>query len=147
MESRFEVELNHPFNYAHQGQQITAAKVVLSAPSRRVLEQSAPIKQYIARAVKRLTEEQAGKEAPAKGAGGDEGLKGDEVLAVLMMYGEDHLKLELWFRELLVRGGLCLVDGVQPLTIPLYGELSDEDGDAILGEYLARFLVSSSMRK
>ena len=134
-------DLLQPVVYDFQGVQKEATQLTLRAPNRSQLKFTAPLKQGFMRAMKSLQGERTEAKA-VQAAEAESNIGADEVLAVLLMSDVDFYDYAQNFMKLACSGAV-LLDGTTPMTSVLYDRLSDDDGDKILGLYVANFMLAS----
>lgn len=131
-------ELKNPFEYARKGEQEKAQFIELTAPSFKQLQYHSPIEQAFAQAVGEIAE------TVSESDGGDDGeLTGGAVLQVLLRWSGDVNKVYIAAQELFKQ--IAKIDGETRLTVPLMEKMHVDDYKALVGEYIANFIVPSLM--
>lgn len=148
--SQFDFELTTPLKYHKDGDSAEARILVLKAPAKKHRKQSIRIKQGFFQAMQyhqanNSSSEKAVEEAKKKIEAGDETITGQEIMMMLYMSDVDIERFDEAFDKLLLSPGICMVDDAVQLTGPILDELSEEDTDRLLGEYLENFFVGSMM--
>jgi len=73
-------------------------------------------------------------------------IDGKSVCTILMMSKVDINDCQDDFKEILL-GNCCFVDKDMPLNEMMYNQISDDDINLLLGEYIANFLIPSWMKQ
>lgn len=133
--------LTQAFTYAHQGSNVEATFVRLTAPTSRHSKECAALKQAFFRAQNSF-QAQASDVEPS-----GEKIDGSDV--ILMMAASTAVELPDVFdvARRLFSGGVALVDGETKLTGGLMDRMSQDDFESMLGEYLVNFTLASSLEK
>lgn len=140
VKTQFDFPLTSPFEYAHKGSQQEAAFIRLTAPTSRNSRECAALKQAFWRSADRP---EGGKD---DGKDVEIDIKGPDVIVMLAMSRDVELADVLDVaRHLFTKGKVAVVDGETPLTKPLIDDMSQEDVEAMLGEYLVNFTLASSL--
>lgn len=136
--------LNKKIPYAKDGEQVKGSFVKMFPPSSKQLTQCAFLKQSFIRAVT----EQARNNPNAEKESGDEArIKGQDI--IYLLYGSesvDMAKILLSAIELF-KSGVAMIEGEVKMTKPLLDEMSNDDLEGMLGEYLANFILRSVLSK
>ena len=148
--SQFDFELTTPIKYQKDGEFHEARVIAVKAPSKKHRKQSIRIKQGFYQAMQyhqanNASSEKAVEEARKKLEEGDETITGQEIMMMLYMSDVDIERFDEAFDKLLLSPGICMVDDAVQLTTPILDELSEEDTDRLLGEYMENFFVGSMM--
>lgn len=147
--SEFTFTLRKPIpwvNAGTDGTQQFAKELVLKAPSNRQRHQTAALSQGFMQAVHSMQDKAKAEAAKVEDkADKDHQIKGTEVLSAVMMSDIDFVAYQETFRTLLLNDIAFVSDG-QKLTSPMYDNMSTEDSQNLMGEYIAIFLISSLMR-
>ena len=151
--------LSKPITYSHNGETVEAQSLVLSAPTAKSRNEAAFLKQFMNRSIREMQasltdaqrEEAIAKAESKKSEIGESAteMTGDEIMQMVSMYSPDDINVAHEnFKAMITSkpakdSQLCMVDGAEAMTVPLYEQLLFGDIERLLGEYLARFLVSS----
>lgn len=114
------------------------SSITLKAPSMRNGAYTSDLKQYFMTAVTSLPK---GDEKPT-----DDNAEIDakSIVAIFLMSGKTpYSKVMTVFLDMVIKGRLALLDGQVPMTSVHIDLLHPDDCDALLGEYLSNFLISS----
>lgn len=135
-----------PIEYAHKGNKETGTFITCSPPTAKIMTECARLKQAFFRALPKdadVTEEikQQAKEMR------DETVSGPEIMAMLSVSNDVDLDKVFVSAKILLTSGVCMVEGQEKLTGPLWDSLSYEDMEALTGDYIANFIVASSLSK
>ena len=149
--SEIEFCLTTPIKYAGDGAQIDGFKLILKAPSGKNIYHRALLKQQLMIAFQWM-ESQKPKSSSADVASSkpDAKLTDDDIkdvgdalaLAIYAAPGVDIDRVLGEFSQLLTEGA-CSVEGEKDLTKSLFDKISLDDVDAMLGQYLANFIMPS----
>ena len=130
--------------YAKEGEEVQGSFIKLTPPSSKQLTQCAFLKQSFIRAVT----EQA-KANPDAANESDDGKKITGQDIIYLLYGSESVdmgKLLLSAIELF-KSGVAQIEGEVKLTKPLLDEMSNDDLEGMLGEYMANFILKSVLSK
>jgi hypothetical protein len=141
MDTEFSYELESPFNYANKGNQETASFITLSAPTSKNMKECAELKQAFFRSLPKNqmdieNEQDDGKEIDGAG-----------VMLLIAMSMDVELAVVLCIAREVFTSGVAMVDGEVKLTKTLFDDMSLDDKEAMTGEYMARFILASALRK
>ena len=140
----FDFPLTKKIPYAKDGEQVKGSFIKLTPPSSKQLTQCAFLKQSFIRAV---TEQARNNPVAEKEADDGVRIKGQDI--IYLLYGSesvDMAKILLSAIELF-KSGVATVEGEVKLTKPLLEEMSNDDLEGMLGEYLANFILRSVLSK
>ena len=141
MQTEFDYPLRSPFTYPHQGNQVEASFIRLTAPTSRNSRECATLKQAFWRSADRDTSSNAETQNEA-----EVDIKGQDVIVMLSMSRDvDLADVMDVARHLFTKGKVAKVDGEMSLTIPLIDEMSQDDVEAMLGDYLVNITLASSL--
>jgi len=140
--SEFVFELIKPLSYHDGGEsKATTETLILKAPSNKQSRQTAALQQGFFRAVNSLQKNQNTSETFDE----KDEVSGREIMTLIMMSDVDLGKYQETFRDLLLNG-IAFVNDTQKMTRTIYDNMSTEDSNNLIGEYLSIFLLSSSMK-
>ena len=166
MKQEFDFTLEYPISFHHDGEVRQAHIITLRAPSRKHSNLTAKLRQWFAQAIADMQ---------SRGIGGDDevdvdsdsvdeveadedvSIDDDETLIeaasamnILLASNIDYQVFEAKFVKLITCQNpvICTVDGLDDvkMTQSIYETFNDSDWEKLVGEYIARFLVSSAMR-
>jgi hypothetical protein len=149
--SEIEFCLTSPIKYAGDGGQIDGFKLILKAPSGKNISHRALLKQQLMIAFQWMeSQKPKASTAEASPAKPDAKLTEDDIkdvgdalaLAIYAAPGVDINRVLGEFSQLLIEG-TCSVEGEKDLTRSLFEKISLDDIDAMLGQYLANFIMPS----
>lgn len=136
----FDFPLTTSIEYSHEGQQKEAEFIRLTAPTSRNSDECAFLKQAFWRSADRETS--GGKVDDDK----EVDIKGQDVLIMMAMSEKVDLREVVQVaKHLFTKGKVATLDGEVPLTKPRIDEMSEDDVEAMLGEYLVNFTLASSL--
>lgn len=150
---KFEHELKQPIKYSTGGEHVEAKKLVVFAPTNRISQYVALIEQQFSKAVidfqvkfaSVATEDVKEKAVASKDTISDKDQL-DTIITLLMSSAEVD-KCFIALQKILTSqyGGksMCLVDGIEHLTNPIYEELGYKDTKEVLAKYIENFISSS----
>jgi len=138
-------ELKTPFTYASKGEQVDAGFITLLEPAYKTMAHFVPIKQAFTSAIQELAESGLGaKNEQSTDSEKDGDIDGSQVIGI--MYGwSGEMSSVFLHAEQLFKSGAALVDGERVLTSEMIGKMAWSDIEAMLGEYIANFIVPSLM--
>jgi len=142
--------LTTPIKYAGDGAQVDGFKLILKAPSGKNIAHRAILKQQLMIAFQWMESQKPKSAQPDSAAKPDAKLTDDDIkdvgdalaLAIYAAPGVDINRVLGEFAQLLIEGA-CSVEGEKDLTRSLFEKISLDDVDAMLGQYLANFIMPS----
>lgn len=140
----FDFKLSMPFSYdCSVNGKVEAKKLLMLAPSNKQLTSCVKLRQIILQAVKKATENRA-PEPIEKNQKNKQDSGEIDAETILNLLGIANL-LEDAFAlfEIMIKNGICLVDGKVELNDFLFSKMYEEDTFRLLGEYLYHFLAAS----
>lgn len=147
LKNEFIFTLSGPLKYSNNGVFEFTNELILKAPSNKQRRESAKLKQGFFRALKSMQDSIANKPVDdSVKPSNDDGIDADGIMPIIMMSDVDLCEFQDDFRSLLLNDA-CIVNETIKLTAPMYDSLSDCDTEKMMGEYLANFLLSSSIKK
>ncbi len=157
-QSEFTFTLRKPIpwiNQSNHGTEEFASELLLKAPSNRQRRQTAALSQGFLRAIhygqqsaqaqKHIEDVNFRSKNTNNTGDKDKILTGAEILSAVMLSDVDYVTYQEIFRTLLLAGVASVSDG-QKLTPAMYDDMSAEDSQNLMGEYIAIFLISSLMK-
>ena len=136
--------LTTPFTYSHKGGLQEASFVELTSPTSRHSKECGALKQAFFRAQNSLQVSKGarqGVEIP------DEKINGEDVVMMLAASKDVDLPEVFDVARKLFTGGVALLDGETKLTVGVIDRMSQDDFEAMLGEYLVNFTLASLLEK
>jgi len=127
-----------------EGETAKGTFIKMLPPSSKQLTQCAFLKQSFIRAV---TEQARNNPNAEKDTESGSKIKGQDI--VYLLYGSetvDMAKILLSSIELF-KSGVAMIDGEVKVTKPILDEMSNDDLEGMLGEYLANFILRSVLSK
>lgn len=145
--TEFDFPLTTPFTYSHQGSQVEATFIRLTAPTSRHMRECAALKQAFGRANAALADRAAVQAGARKSEQQDEAITGEDV--ILMMAASTVIEYPdvLDVAKKLFSGGVAMIDGETRLRGELVDRMSQDDFESMLGEYLVNFTLASLLEK
>lgn len=134
----FDFNLSGPINYHAEGTSEEGHSLTLAAPSVKARKKSAKLKQGVMRAVSSL-QGNADTQSDKKGK---EDIKGEEILALIQMSDIDYGEYIDTFIDLLCKG-VCKIEDKVEITSNIAEDISFEDMEKLMGEYLVNFILGS----
>ena len=134
-------ELKNQFSYAYKGEMKKAQFITMAAPSFKQVDKIAPLKQALMAAIRDIQEIATGA-ADKSDARGE--ITGQEVMQLLYQ-GKGSVAAVMGHARQLFISGTALIDGETRFSLALLDEVSLDDVEGMLGEYLAAFIVPSLM--
>lgn len=140
-------ELKDPFEYAFKGELRQAAFITVPAPTVDNIYCVGRLKQGFMQAVtgqrKDAPVEVSGESDKAGGSLDD--LSGDMIMAMLSMSDVDYAGYLTTAKAVFSDTGLTLIDGEEPIKKALMSKISMRDLEAMTGEYLKVFIITSAL--
>ncbi len=146
----FSYTLQHPVGFANNGSKDEITTIILSSPSANQLQASRKLKQHVMRGLMDISNRNKGNSETLDDTQADDEDVSIDAKAYIAMLYSSSLDIEEYFnafKDLLRKGVAKINDTDVKLITDLYDELSPEDAENILGEYIANFLIPSSMLK
>lgn len=138
IKTEIDFHLTTTFNYSHKGESTEATFIRLTAPTSRHSRECAALKQAFFRAVPRNEDA----EQPDDLADPE----GQDVITMIAMSDRVELPDVLDVARKLFTNGVAMIDGETKLTNPLIDRMSQDDWEAMIGEYMVGFTLASSLR-
>ena len=138
----FKLPEGEPLKYAHDGSELDATFITLLAPSYKDIEKTSFLKQCFFRAMNELEGSSEGDQP----SGADEMPDGEQIMSMLLISSVEVIKV-IVAGEGLLTSGLAMVEGEEKLTVPLFRALNEYVSEAMIGEYLANFILVSVLSK
>lgn len=136
----FEFALAKPIKYAFEGNTHEGQLLVLYGPSNKHNKHRVKLQQGFFRAANSL------RTSGVDQVEGDSNAPtGPEILALMLASDVDMELYHEQFKKLIVAPDICKVEDRVSLTDTLYDEMSPDDTDKLMGEYLANFILSSAL--
>jgi len=140
----------HVHGQGVHGETVTASELHLYAPSERSRDIAPLIKQMFTQALMsgRDMASQQNLDEQKRDANPNEEVKMDGEVVITLLYMSkvvDIIKMCDLFRKLILSPNICFLDDKQPITSLLLENLSMEEFDRLMGEYLANFMLPSAL--
>lgn len=156
MESEFDYGLKTPFEYAKGGENIPASFITLNEPGAPHIAEVGMIRQWIQQAMQhaedavseeakeQIRDDQKAADEEAKKTGlppKTEPIDGPTILALFAASDVPLHRVYQTATELLKGKGIALLDGEQAMVPSLWKKLTAQDLEAMIGDYIATFLL------
>lgn len=142
-ETEITFELTTPIQYAKKGELEAGTFINLKAPTSKNMTECAFLKQAFFRAIGSIPKQDREKaEVPDDGD-----IDGEAIMSLITMSTGVELGSVLLTARELFTSGLAMVEGEVKLTKPIMDEMSQDDLEAMTGEYLANFTLASALQK
>lgn len=135
-------ELSSPIEYHDAGEKAEGRILTFSAPTAKQNKYRVQLQQSFFKAVSSLNS--GGEQAQQEGGSAEP--TGSEVLMLMLSSDVDMCAVHETFKKM-VCSRVCMVEDSTPLTEHLYDQISADDIDSILGEYLANFILRSALQR
>lgn len=142
--SEFTFELIKPLPYHRDGEQVFAKEIILKAPSNKQQHETSKLKQGFHRAIHELQNSEAANSKKNKNKDNEEDINGEDIISMIMASKIDFGEYQQVFGSLL-RNDIGWIEN-EKITMPIYNNISDEDFEKMMGEYIANFLLISMMK-
>lgn len=133
--------LSQPIEYAKGGELEVGTFVTIMPPTSKNMTECAALKQAFFRALPKDGQ------VEAESDGDDAELTGDAIMTLITMSKEVELGSVLLTAKELLTSGVAMVEGEEKLTKPLFDKLSQDDVEALTGEYLVNFILASALQR
>ncbi|MEE9222966.1 MAG: hypothetical protein V3V40_05875 [Nitrosomonadaceae bacterium] len=157
MKTEFQFELTKPIKYDAGGEKVEGAFITLAHPSYKQMDKCVPLKQAFYRAAADIdadTEAVAAAVATAAAAAAATGATPEDtditpegLISLFYQSDEDMVKIILYGVELFKSPGIALIDGSTSMTHPMIEQLSQDDLENMLGQYMVNFILASALSK
>jgi len=144
MQREIEIKLTSPVQYAFKGDTVDAKFVMLKAPTARNISDCSFLKKMFTNAAIKAGEHNK-KESSSSDS--DVDVTGSDVMELVYAFGdsEDIEKAMIAAKKIFKDCGE--LDGEITLTMPLIDEISLDDFELMVGEYIANFIAASMLGK
>lgn len=143
IKNSFDFELEEILEYAKGGEMEEAQMITLFAPTSRVMDHCANLKQAFFRAMPEAKPDQALPDDIS-----DVEIDGDQIMLLITASRDVSLASTLaTARELFTSKDIAMVDGEVKLTKPMLEQLSNDELERMLGQYLSNFILASALKK
>jgi hypothetical protein len=136
-----EFKLSSKITFHKGGDNQDANIIFLKAPSRKNKKHTTYLKQCFFRAMK---EAQGGNQSSGDSSE-ESDIKAKDIMILLMMSSIDVSECLEHLQSILCNGA-CFIDDDVPMSAFSYGQISDDDEERLLGEYMRSFLLSFWMK-
>lgn len=143
--SEFDYQLIDPIGYHYKGEVIEGTFITLKAPSSKNTVECAQLKQAFFRAIPQSEGNVELSSSDKKEA--EEALTGESIISLLSMSSKVDLSVVLLTAKKLFCSGIALMEGETKITAPIISEMSYDDLESMLGEYLVNFILASALKK
>ena len=142
--TEFNYDLVEKFKYALKGEEAEASFITLQAPSSKNMKECSFLKQAFFRSLPKEKEEIS---SVLKDEAKDKKITGDEIMMLIVMSENvDLINVLITARELFA-SGVALVDGETKVTKPILDSIKQDDLEAMVGAYMANFILASSIAR
>lgn len=134
--------LKNSLKYAVKGDHLSAEFVEMRPPTYRQIDKVAPLKQALMSAILDVRDNKTDDDGAKKG--NEEKIDGATYILLLYQGKGDIARIMSNARNLIL-SGVFLVDGETSITQPILDDISVDDFEGLLGEYIVNFLAPSLM--
>ena len=144
----FEFVLDSGVQYSYQGDNLTTFKLILKAPASIHAKFCNKLtKSFFASAQKMKSQYSSGNEVHTLPVDESAEIDGNAIV-MAMTIGDDMDTIHDCFKEFMCfrdgqQGGVCLLDGKEPMKEAVFARLTLADMNRLLGEYVKNFLIPS----
>lgn len=142
MNTEFQYELTTPIKYHSGGEEVEGAFITLYAPSKKQMKNNIVLKEAFFQAV----DSQQDTVSSGKTIAEQEKLSGVDLIDLLYISGTSMHPVLLSATELF-KSGVAKIEGSVSLTQPILDELSQDDLEAMTGEYMVNFTLASFLKR
>jgi len=136
------VDLSQPIEYAKGGELEAGTFITMDPPSSRNMTECAALKQAFFRALPKdgtvETDDTDSNSAE---------ITGEAIMTLITMSKDVELGTVLLLAKELLTSGVAKVEGEVKLTKPLFDNLSQDDVELLVGEYMANFILASALQR
>ena len=132
--------LKHSFQYSHNGDLVEAKVISMSGPGYEQLANHTIVEQAFLQAVSEVSK---GVEAKEADKSGDSDISASDAIKLMLGWSGDVNKVYVACQEIF--RAIALIDGEEPLTVPLLKKMHLEDYKLLVGGYIANFIMPSLM--
>lgn len=148
LKKEFEFVLQDTLIYSHDGKAgITAKKLLLRAPSTRLLSLASKLSSIVMAALMKARENYKGEDNSKTNTEQGSDIDGQSIY-MLVSGSIESKQMSVFidtFQDLILSENICLVDGKEQLTLDLFNSLDSRETLRLLGDYIANFLLPSIM--
>jgi len=137
-------ELKSSFEYAHKGDQRKAEFITLRSPTVENVGYVARLKQGFMQAI--AGQQKQSQVEVSTDKGGVDDLTGEMIMAMLSMSDIDYAAYLQTAKAVFTDTGVALIDGEEPLKKALMAKMSVDDLEAMTGEYMKVFILTSALK-
>lgn len=148
IKTKYDYELQVPFEYHYKGDLQEAQFITLLPPTSKNIADCADLKQAFMRAMHGYQDSgaaQAAKDSAVDVESDDFG--GEGIMMLISMSKDVELKQVLLHGRELFSSGVALVDGETKVTKPILDNIDQDDLEAMIGEYYINFILASWWKK
>lgn len=143
---KIEYKLENPFEYAHKGSMTDAGFIELRSPTVDNIANVSKLKQGFMQAISDSSnQELVNNEKDSKEASAVE-FTGPQIMMALSMSNIDYSEYMLTARKVFIGSGVARINGDCIVTKELINKMSVEDLEAMTGEYLNNFILTSVLK-
>lgn len=135
----YQYDLKRKFNYAKSGESKEASFILLKAPNSTNRKECAQLKQAFFRSLPEPKESTDNKDEDSVDI-----KAGDVMVLIARSPNVDYAEF-LEIASKLMISNVALVDGDTKLTIPIMNQMSNDDVEGMVGEYMVNFILASAL--
>lgn len=134
-------QLSTPVKYHSGGEEIDGQFITLTAPSKKQMQHNIALKAAFFKAVNDNDSAESGQTSDKETK-----ISGQDVIDMMYMGGADMYKVLLSATELF-KSGVATVEGTVNLTQPILDTMTQDDLEAMTGDYIVNFTIASFLKR
>ncbi len=136
-------KLTKGVKYGNKGNEVEGTFIKLLPPTAKQLKQCVPLKQAFCRAVAYVEDKVSDEKLDnIKDDGVKKKVDGNSIMSAIYMSDVDMYEVFLHAKELF-NSNIALMEGEVKMTKPMLEDMSNDDFENMIGEYMANFIVAS----
>ncbi len=142
MNAEFQFELNTPVKYHAGGEELDGNFITLTAPSKKQMKNNIALKEAFFKGISA----QEAQTSSGSNVSDQPELTGADVIDMMYMSGVPMHNVLLSATELF-KSGVAKIDGSVSLTQPILDGISQDDLEAMTGDYMVNFTLASFLKR
>lgn len=147
MNTEFNFELTKPIKYHAGGEEVEGAFITLTAPAYKQMDKCVPLKQAFYRAAAAIADDSEETVSETNASPDDSVMTPEGLLSLFYQSNEDMVKIILYGVELFKSPGIAKMEGSVNITHKMIEEMSQDDLERMLGQYMVNFILASALSK
>ncbi len=147
MNTEFQFELTKPIKYHAGGEEVEGAFITLTAPAYKQMDKCVPLKQAFYRAAAGIADDSEETVSETNASADDPAMTSEGLMSLFYQSDENMLQIILYGVELFKSRGIAQLDGSVSMTQPIIEQMSQDDLERMLGQYMVNFILASALSK